>query len=128
MAEIGEGMSIQIVARPAPASAKKTIARAAAELNKGESLERIMAAMKVSLSDVTRALAPKKPETEEKQGKVVDAEAVKALEMKLSQPLLQVNFRVLASAADYAAAESLANSVAGSFSQFQAPRRGELVS
>ncbi len=127
VAEVGEGMSIQIVARPAPASAKKAIARAASELNKGESLERIMAAMKVSLSDVTRALAPKKPELEEKQGKVVDAEAVKALEMKLSQPLLQVNFRVLASAADYAAAESLANSVAGSFSQFQAPRRGELV-
>ena len=127
VAEVGEGMSIQIVARPAPASAKKAIARAASELNKGESLERIMAAMKVSLSDVTRALAPKKPELEEKQGKVVDAEAVKALEMKLSQPLLQVNFRVLASAADYATAESLANSVAGSFSQFQAPRRGELV-
>ena len=127
VAEIGEGMSIQIVARPAPASAKKAVARAASELNKGESLERIMAAMKVSLSDVTRALAPKKPELEEKQGKMVDAESVKALEMKLSQPLLQVNFRVLASAADYATAESLANSVAGSFSQFQAPRRGELV-
>ena len=127
VAEVGEGMAIQIVARPAPASVKKTIARAAAELNKGESLDRIMTAMKVSLSDVTRALASKKPEPEEKQGKTVDAEAVKALEMKLSQPLLQVNFRVLASAADYASAESLANSVAGSFSQFQAPRRGELI-
>ena len=127
VAEVGEGMAIQIVARQAPASVKKTIARAAAELNKGESLDRIMTAMKVSLSDVTRALASKKPEPEEKQGKTVDAEAVKALEMKLSQPLLQVNFRVLASAADYASAESLANSVAGSFSQFQAPRRGELI-
>ena len=127
VAEVGEGMAIQIVARQAPASVKKTIARAAAELNKGESLDRIMTAMKVSLSDVTRALSSKKPEPEEKQGKTVDAEAVKALEMKLSQPLLQVNFRVLASAADYASAESLANSVAGSFSQFQAPRRGELI-
>ena len=127
VAEVGEGMAIQIVARPAPSSAKKTLSRAVSELKKGESLEKIMAAMKVSLSDVAKALAPKKAGPEEKEAKTVDEEAVKALEMKLSQPLLQVNFRVLASAADYAAAESLANSVAGSFSQFQAPRRGELV-
>ncbi|MCL5006591.1 MAG: type IV secretion system DNA-binding domain-containing protein [Patescibacteria group bacterium] len=129
LAEVGEGMALQVVARPANPSRKKNIMRAISDLRRGESLEKVSVATGgFGLKDISAALNPqgKKKETEA-QPKVVDEEAIKTLESKISQPLFEVNFRIVASAGDYAAAESLALAVADSFSQFQAPRRGELA-
>ncbi len=130
VAEAGEGMAIQIVARPAASSTKKNIMREIGELKKGESFEKITSAPAgIGLKDLAAAINPKpKKENEGEAGrpKIIDEEGVKALESKIAHPLFEVNFRILASAADYAAAESLAMSAADSFSQFQSQRRGEI--
>ncbi|MCL5015992.1 MAG: type IV secretion system DNA-binding domain-containing protein [Patescibacteria group bacterium] len=127
VAEAGEGIAIQIVARPAKASVKKNILREISELKKGESPEKVISGPTgFTLKDFATAINPQKKEEKDEKLKDVDAEMVKILESKLAHPLFEVNFRVLASAPDYAASESLVMAVADSFSQFQSPRRGEV--
>lgn len=129
VAEAGEGMAIQIVARPASSSVKKNIMREIDLLKKGEPLEKALnAPAGIGLKDFAAAINPKKEKEEESnKPRIIDEEGIKALESKISHPLFEVNLRILASAAEYASAESLVMSAADSFSQFQSQRRGEIA-
>lgn len=120
--EIGEGAAIQILVRPAPASAKKSILQIIDSLKKGMKLDDILEAGALKFKDIKKVINPEK----EKSEKVVDDESIKALELKISKPLLSVNLRVLVSAASQYQADAILESVVGGFSQFSAPRRNEL--
>lgn len=123
--EIGEGAAIQILARPAVKSVKKSVFQNINFLKKGGKLEEILKGAAIEFKDFKRALMP---ESKEKQieSKVIDDEAIKALEMKISKPLLEVNVRILVSAPSQYQADVILESVSGGYSQLHAPRRQEL--
>ena len=123
--EVGEGAGLQILAKPAPSSAKKTISSMITELKKGMKLDDVLKGATVKLKDIKQALQPEK-EKKEKEEKIIDEEAIKALEAKISKPLLAVNARILVSAPSQFQADSILESIAGGFSQFSAPLRNEL--
>lgn len=126
--EVGEGAAIQILAKPAPASAPKTISQIINNLKKGTKFEDALKGLKIELKDFQKILqADKKEEEEEdKKEKIVDEETVNALESKISNPLLSVNVRVVVSAVSQFQADVILESIAGGFSQFSSPKRNEL--
>ena len=119
-----EGAALQIVLTPAPKSAKKTITAGIKQLQKGESLSKVL---KVSvIRELKKVFGKKKEETEEKKI-IVDEEAVKALTMKVSKPLFRANVRAIASAQSQDRAEDIVLSITNSFSQFAAPVRNAVT-
>jgi len=129
--EIGEGAALQMVVQPAPSSYRKEIQHAVERLKKGESFKKAFHGGShmsgVSAGSVVEVFAPKTKEekAEDKQEKVVDDEAVKALQMKMTKPLFEVNVRLLASAGSQFQAENILNGLCAGFSQFAAPTRNE---
>ena len=126
ISEAGEGAAIQILVRPAPASAKKSVVQIIENLKKGGKLENVLKGgdFKINLKDIQKAINPEKEE--EKKEKIIDEEAIKALESKISKPLLSANVRVFVSAQNQLQADAILESIAGGFSQFGAPKRQEL--
>jgi hypothetical protein len=122
--EIGEGAAIQILAKPAGKSVKKTIIKMIEYLKQGKKLDEVLRGLAMSLKDIKKAVSPSDKKDEEKI--VIDDEAIKTLEAKVSKPLLEVNLRILASAPSQYQADAILGSISGSYSQFQAPRRQEL--
>ncbi|MDP1688982.1 MAG: type IV secretion system DNA-binding domain-containing protein [bacterium] len=120
--EIGEGAAIQILVNPAPKSARVAIGSRIKRLKEGETLKAVLNVLP-SLSEFAKTMAPKKKEPEQPKPKVVDEQAVKALEMKVSKPLFSVNIRVLGSGPTQMHADALVNGVITGFSQFSAPFR-----
>lgn len=119
--EIGEGAAIQLLIKPAPASAKKSILQIIDNLKKGMKLDDILKVGALKFKDIKKAINPEK----EKLEKIVDDESIKALELKISKPLLSVNLRVLVSGASQYQTDAVLESIVGGFSQFSAPRRNE---
>jgi hypothetical protein len=115
---VGEGLAIQILAKPAPSWANKNISKNIYELKKGKKLADVLSG-KVSLG-----LTKKKEETPP-QPIIVDEESVKLLTQKISKPLFNVNVRLVVSAMSPYRAEELMHSLTGSFNQFAAPFRNE---
>lgn len=126
ISEAGEGAAIQILVKSAPASAKKSVAQIIENLKKGGKLENVLNGgdFKIGFKDIQKALNPEKEE--EKKEKIIDEEAIKALESKISKPLLSVNVRVFVSAQNQFQADAILESIVGGFSQFSAPKRQEL--
>ena len=56
---------------------------------------------------------------------MIDEEAIKSLEQKISKPLFSVNVRVCASSPTPYRTSELLEGVLGSFAQFEAPLRNE---
>ena len=126
--ELGEGAALQLVFRPAPRSARKTIQKHIELLKKGEPLKKVFAGgMPSGFSDVTEVFNPKSKEEVEKQKseRVVDDEAVKALQMKAAKPLFEVNVRIVASAGSQFQADDVLEGIAAGFNQFASPTRNE---
>jgi hypothetical protein len=128
--EIGEGASLQLVLRPASSGYKKEINHLIESLRKGEPLKKVFGhgiAGGVGVSDVVDVFNPKSKEdkAEEKSNRVVDDEAVKALQMKVSKPLFEVNVRLVASAASPFQANDILDGLTAGFSQFGSPMRNE---
>ena len=123
--EAGEGAAIQYVIRPAPIESKKRIQSALRVLKQGWKLKDVLAhPMSISAGDVFQAISGKgsaKP-----ADGVVDEQAVKSLERKLSKPLYEVNVRLIASAPSEHQANALLESMVSGFSQFGAPDQNEL--
>ena len=67
----------------------------------------------------------KEEKAEEKAERVVDEEAVKALQAKIAKPLFFVNVRLVASAGSPFQANDILDGVAAGFSQFGSPTRNE---
>ena len=125
VSEIGEGAALQIVLRPAPSDAKKKIKGYIRALKKGEALKKVFGhEFPISFSEVSEALNPKKEE-EIKKEKIIDEEAVKALEAKLGKQLFEVNVRAVASAGSKFQADDILDGIAAGFSQFGSPTRNE---
>ena len=123
--EVSEGAAIQILVKPALVSNKKTITQMIANLKKGGDLEDVLSGAGIKLKDIGKALNPE-DKKREKEERIIDEEAIKSLESKISKPLLAVNARIIASATNQFQADSLLESIAGSFSQFGAPLRQDL--
>lgn len=124
--EIGEGAVLQLVAQPASADAKKTIQRYLRALKRGESLEKASGRQfPLKLSDFGEALKPPAEQEKREEQRIVDEDAVKMLEMKVSKPLFSVNVRLVASAPSPFQANDILEGLAAGFTQFTAPRRNE---
>ncbi|TSC89087.1 MAG: hypothetical protein G01um10143_468 [Parcubacteria group bacterium Gr01-1014_3] len=113
---VGEGLALQVVAKPAQSSTVKNIDRMIMGLKKGVKLSDALNG-KVSLP------TPKKDEVAPQI--IVDEEAVKNLISKISKPLFEVNVRLVASAMSAYRSEELLNNLSAAFSQFTAPNRNE---
>jgi hypothetical protein len=125
--EIGEGSALQLIIRPADSKFKKTILNNLKLLKQGNQIEKIFNTnpLSISLSDFQEALNPKSAEEKQQKEKIIDEDAVKALELKLSKPLFEVNLRVLTSAPTLFTANDILDGILGGFNQFSAPRRNE---
>ena len=124
--EMGEGVAIQVLLKPATKSIVKSISGAIYQLKKGKKFDEALNTGKfITLNDVKKALFPeKKKEGEPKP--VLEEETIKALEKKISKQLFSVNYRVVVSAPNQMRADELIQTFAGSFDQFTAPRRNTL--
>ncbi|MGC9599555.1 MAG: type IV secretion system DNA-binding domain-containing protein [Minisyncoccia bacterium] len=127
--EIGEGAAVQVIIQPAPAGTKKEVQRAIERLKRGEPFKKVFRSDFVrSFSEPGEILNPKTKEKkiEEKQERVVDEEAAKALHAKIMKPLFFVNVRLVASAGSTFQANDILDGLAAGFSQFGSPTRNDL--
>jgi cbb3-type cytochrome oxidase subunit 3 len=125
ISEIGEGAALQIIVKPAPENYKKTIFSIVNELRKGEPFKKVASKYFMNLKSWSYVLKEQKPEDKNKPS-IVDEESIKALEKKVSKPLVKVNFRVLISSLNQFQTEMLLDSIGGSFGQFEAPLKNKL--
>jgi hypothetical protein len=128
--EIGEGASLQLVVRAASGGYKKEIYHYIEQLKKAEPIKKVLGKniiSGVSISDVTDVFNPKTKEeqVEEKSKRVVDDEAVKALQLKVAKPLFEVNIRLVASAGSPFQANDILDGLTAGFSQFGSPMRND---
>lgn len=121
--EIGEGGAVQFILRPPSPEAKKRIFSSLQALKKGKSLKHILKSDSISASDFVAAAT--KGGEKKNEEKILDEDAVKALESKLGKPLFEANVRVVASAASKEQADILLDGMTAGFSQFGAPNRNE---
>ncbi|MBI3632108.1 MAG: type IV secretion system DNA-binding domain-containing protein [Candidatus Vogelbacteria bacterium] len=131
--EIGEGASLQIVMKPASKETKNLVVYAIERLKKGETFKKALKLGRFSLVDFGKdflkefkKLILPNQHVEENKEKVVDDDAVKALQAKISKQLFRVNVRIVSSGQSRDSAEDILLSLAGSFSQFGAPVRNDL--
>ncbi len=120
--EIGEGAAIQILVTPAPKSARVAIGSRIKRLKEGESLKEVLNAMP-SLSNIAKTLSTTNKDKDIPKMKIVDEQAVKALDMKAGKPLFGVNARIVGSGPTQMHAEAIVNGIVTGFSQFSAPFR-----
>ncbi len=131
--EIGEGAALQVIMRPASAGAKKEVQSHIERLRKGEPLKKVFGgafsgSLVGSLSGAAEVFNPKTKEEQakEKAERVVDDEAVKALQAKIAKPLFLANVRLVASGGSPFQANDILDGLAAGFSQFGSPLRNEL--
>ncbi len=67
----------------------------------------------------------KEQQAEDKSNRVVDDEAVKALQVKVAKPLFEVNLRLVASAGSPFQANDILDGLTAGFSQFGSPMRND---
>ncbi|MEN9561038.1 MAG: hypothetical protein RIQ56_311, partial [Candidatus Parcubacteria bacterium] len=127
--EVGEGAALQLVVHPPQVSEQKKILTFIEALKKGTPLRKVLGAeLPVSAREMGETMNPfakTKTEKEQKEGRVVDDEAVKILETKSSKPLFEVNVRCIASAPSEAQAVSILEGILAGFRQFGSARRNE---
>ncbi|MEK7066578.1 MAG: DUF87 domain-containing protein, partial [Patescibacteria group bacterium] len=128
--EGGQGASIQIVMTPASYKSKDLIVKAIEKLKNGMKLKDVLRfgtfTIKAIFKDLLKIIQ-KFIFSKEGQSKVVDEDASKALQTKISKQLFKVNVRILTSAQSKDVADDILLSIAGSFSQLAAPVRNELT-
>jgi hypothetical protein len=127
--EIGEGAALQLVVRPADRKYKKEVQHYIESLKKGETAKKVLGQgiSSLSVSDVSEVFSPKTKEqrAEEKSNRVVDEDAIKALQAKVAKPLFEVNLRLIASAGSPFQADDILDGLAAGFSQFGSPTRND---
>ncbi len=128
MNEIGEGAAIQILARPASKGRKKTIEEYIKNLKKGQDIKKVFGnEFPFKPEYIKEALIPltEKEEEKKKFEKVIDDEAIKALNAKISKPTFDVNVRLIASAPTPFQANDILEGLAAGFTQFGSPARND---
>ncbi len=123
--EIGEGAALQVVIRSAPRDLKKNLRHYLDALKRGESAKKVLGkGIGAALENFGDTLTyDKEKEAKKEKDKVIDEDAVKALEMKSAKPLFQVNVRVLASASTPFQANDILDGITAGFQQFASPVR-----
>lgn len=124
LAGVGQGAAMQVVAYPAPADDKKRLMKLLEGLRTGRTLKDLAPSSVPGLGAVTDALSGKPAPLTSPQS--VDEELARALESKISKPLVRANIRLIASAPTQREADTILEGIAAGFSQFTAPRRNEL--
>lgn len=124
--EIGEGAAIQIIGKPAISQARKNTHQMISNLKKGAKAEDVFKGATITFKDIKKAVAIPDKNKKEKEEKIIDEEAIKILEKKITKPLLSVNIRILASAPVEFETESILDGIGNAFQQFSAPMRQEL--
>jgi hypothetical protein len=128
ISEIGEGVALQVVMRPARKDASKTIRKYLELLKKGESSKKVFGGgLPLSFKEAVEVFNPKTGEAKEKEKseRVVDEEMVKALQAKLAKPLFETNVRIVASAGSQFQVQDIIDGVAAGFGQFGSPTRND---
>ena len=126
ISEVGEGAAMQMIVVPASGDMKKTVQGYINLLKKGETAKKVFGkGISVSASDVIEVFHPKTKE-EKKEDMVVDDEAIKALQLKITKPLFRVNVRLVASAGSPFQADDILDGLSAGFNQFGSPMRNEL--
>lgn len=121
--EEGDGAAIQIVVMPAPDYDKKNIVKSIEKLKGGTKTKEVFQGPS-EIKEIGKILFPKNVKEEDfKEPKVIDEEAIKALQLKISKPLFAVNVRLVTSSIDTGRAEEIFLSISGAFSQFAAAMR-----
>ena len=125
--EVGEGVAMQVVLRPAPKGIARSIQKQIELLKKGESAKEVLGGGGLSLKKAVEAFNPKSEDerAKEKAERIVDEEAVKALQAKIAKPLFEVNVRIVASAGSAFQAQDILDGVTAGFGQFGSPTRNE---
>ncbi len=126
--EIGEGVALQIVVRPAGKDTAKGIRKYLEQLKKGESAKQVFGdGFPITFQDVGEVFNPKTAEekSKEKSERIVDEEMVKALQAKISKPLFETNVRIVASAGSAFQVQDILDGVAAGFGQFGSPTRND---
>jgi len=125
--EVGEGIAIQVLMRPADDSYKKKIFGIINEMRKGKSFKEMTAGMGSMAVKEMGKLVESESKKKEKENKpsIVDDESIKELEKKVAKPLLKVNYRVLVSTASQLQTDGLLNGIAGAFAQFESPLKNK---
>lgn len=120
----GDGASIQLVIMPAPEYDKKNIIKSLERLKNGTKTKEILH-QPSGLTEIGKILFSNsaKKDATKFEPKVIDEEAIKALQLKISKPLFAVNVRVVTSSIDAGRAEEIFLSISGAFSQFAAALR-----
>lgn len=118
--ETGEGGVIQYIFRPAKKYVKKNVFEAFIALKEGAKLKDVIS-RSIPVSEVRKAAIEEMKRGD--KSRTVDESAVKALGMKLSKPLFEVNIRILSSAPSGDLADAILEGVEAGFSQFEAPDR-----
>ena len=124
--EVGEGAAIQLIVKPASEGHKKVILKSLGELKKGKKLTDILNASFFKAEDFAQAVFGR-PKDDSSRPPMVDEEAVKAFQLKMSKPLYEVNVRIVTAAATKDRAEEIFLSVTGAFSQFTAALRNSFI-
>jgi len=115
---LGEGLSMQVVIQPAPHWEKSKIIYAINNLRRGA---------KIGLKGEVGT--PPKRDSKSQQPReqiVIDEEAIRVREQKISHSLFYADVRLLSSAATETRADQLLDGLAGAFAQFSAPRYNQL--
>ena len=126
--EIGEGVALQVVLRPAGKETSKSIRKYIELLKKGEPAKKVFGSgFPISFKDMSDAFNPKTGEemAKEKSERIVDEEMVKALQAKIAKPLFEANVRIVASAGSSFQVDDIVDGVAAGFGQFGSPTRNE---
>ena len=117
--EVGDGVALQLMVRQAPDSYKKTIIAIINDLRKGKSFSEIASKRSISSKDLQTLFGPEKKD--EHNQSIVDQESLRALEEKITKPLLQVNYRIVVSTPSPYQTNAILEGITASFSQFDAP-------
>lgn len=125
--EIGEGVALQILVRPAPESVKKSIFGMVSQLRRGDRLEDVLQGGSGAFTDMKKIITGADASQDAaSQPRLVNEDAVKALESKIAKPLVFANIRIVASAINTLQVEDLLGGITHGFAQFSAPFRQEL--
>lgn len=120
--EDGDGAAIQLVIMPAPESDKKNIIKSLERLKQGDKTKEVFYGPSL-IKEIGKVLGNGAKEGETAKLKIIDEEAIKALQLKIAKPLFSVNVRLVSSSNDLGRAEEIFLSISGAFSQFGAALR-----
>lgn len=127
--EVGEGAALQILVQSQSYNFKKRVSEYIERFKKGETWEKIFGhGFGFVLSEFGDVLNPEKAEKKQeelKASRVIDEDAVKILEAKISKPILETNVRIITSALTEFQAKDLLEGLVSGFSQFGSPKRND---